>query len=292
MPDNFVGPRRDNQVSQEEFQRIAHTFSDVRMGRGDLTVDASRFDNNADREHYQQGAMDQIANMMMTHSGRGQIENMHNNVAREDDGDARRSLWGLGPEIHRHTTIQPLFGVANGTNPDGSVHYDDPGAGNHTSATLRTDNAFAAPVDGSKMSRNADGSRGEGTDVNIMWNPDTHLGARSDVILAHEMQHAIHESQGTMATGKFGSGTDTNINNFERQAVGLTRSDSPSGGHYPGDPDGCTENTYRSERNALGLGERWLPRENYSSLPGQAANDADLQTAWNRHNTSGNVPPR
>lgn len=289
MPDDFAGPRRDNQVSQEEFQRIARTFSDIRRGRGDLTIDSSGFDGaNAEAEaaDYRQGTMDAIANMMMTSGGRRQIENLHDNVARDDDGSARRSWWGLGPEQHRHTTIQPLFGTFNGS------AWVDPGSGNHTAANLRSDNAFAAPVDASRMSRNADGSRGKGTDVDIMWNPNAHLGARSDIILAHEMEHGIHESQGTMATGTLGgTGPDSTFNNFERQAVGLTRSDSPGNGHYPGDPDGCTENMYRAQRNGLGLGERWLPRESYSRLPGQAANDTDLQNAWNRHNASGNARP-
>ena len=106
------------------------------------------------------------------------------------------------------------------------------------------------------------------------------------------MEHAIHETQGTMATGQLGgTGPDQTFQNFERQAVGLTRSDSPSGGHYPGDPDGCTENTYRDERNQLGLGERWLPRTSYSTLPGQAADDAALQAAWDAHRASGDAAP-
>jgi hypothetical protein len=84
------------------------------------------------------------------------------------------------------------------------------------------------------------------------------------------------------------------IGNRERQAVGLTRGDSPTGGHYPGDPDGCTENTYRQERNALG--ERFLPRTprtQYSRLLGEAPatmSDADLQARWNTHNSGPDVP--
>ena len=37
--------------------------------------------------------------------------------------------------------------------------------------------------------------------------------------LAHEMEHAINESQCTMARNQFGSGADVNMNNFERQAA-------------------------------------------------------------------------
>jgi hypothetical protein len=305
MPDNFIGPKRDNQVTEAEYEKIAHTYSDVRMGRGDLKVDTSTFDGankDADAARYKQGAMDDIANMMMTSGGRSQIEGLHNNVKVDDKGDAEHTgFMGmgksfLGPEVHRETNIVPLFGVNGGLNAKGQTIWNDPGAGKHDWSTMRTDNGYADPVNGSKMYRDATtGARGEGTDVNIRFNPEANniggTGARSDVILAHEMNHTINETQGTMANGKQTSGPDNGVNNFERQAVGLSRTDSPGGGHFPGDPDGCSENTYRQQRNELGLGERWLPREKYNALPGQAANDADLQTAWKRQNASGNARP-
>ena len=37
--------------------------------------------------------------------------------------------------------------------------------------------------------------------------------------------------------------------------------------------------------------EQWLPRESYSHLPGQARTQAEFDTAWNRHNSSGNARP-
>lgn len=303
LPDDFVGPRRQNQVTQEEYQNIARTFSDVRRGTGDLRVDSSGFDGaNAQTEsaEYRQGTMDMIANMMMTNSGRRQINNLNNNVQMGDDGNP--VLDANGNEQHRQVTIRPLFGVDNGTRDrDGNIVWQDPGAGNHTAGNLRSDNGYAAPL-GAGSDRDASGNRGTGTNVDIIWNPGANniggQGARSDIILAHEMEHAINQSQGTQAFGTYGGTnsdgtprTDASFRNAERQAVGLTRSDSPSGGHYPGDPDGCTENTYRSERNQLGLGEQWLPREAYSHLPGQAQNQTEFDDAWNRHNASGNARP-
>jgi hypothetical protein len=295
--DDHEGPRNHNQVTQAEYERIARTFSDVRMGRGDLTLDTSGFNNAEDAQQYREGAMVNIADMMMTTAGRDQISTMSNNVLRDDNGEARTN-W-LGMEQHRHTTIQPYF--------QEEEHWWQRLGGDlfgRDASQLGTDNAFAAPVDGSAMSRNADGTRGEGTDVNIQWNPGVGLGARSDVILAHEMEHALHETQGTMARGRFsGAGPDATyvdengnvgINNFERQAVGLSRTDTPggvpAGGHYPGDPDGCTENTYREQRNQLGLGDRFLPRTDYTSLPGQAATDAELQGAWAAHRAAQPAP--
>ena len=296
MPDGFVGPTRQNQVSQQEYQNIAHTFSDVRTGRGDLHVDASGFDGPnaaAESSTYRQNSMDMIANMMMTGGGRNQINNLSHNALRDDAGALR--LDAGGKEQHHATNIVPLFGVA-GVDANGRSTMSEAGAGAHTAANLRQDNGYADAVDRSKMLRNADGTRGAGTDVNIRWNPDSNnvggQGARSDVILAHEMEHTINETQGTMATGQLGGTSgDASFQNWERQAVGLTRSDSPGSGHYPGDPDGCTENTYRQQRNDLGLGERWLPRTSYATLPGQAANEPDLNTAWTAHNSSGVAAP-
>lgn len=303
LPDDFVGPRRQNQVTQEEYQNIARTFSDVRRGSGDLRVDSSGFDGaNAKTEsaEYRQGTMDMIANMMMTSSGRRQINNLNNNVQVGDDG--KPVLDADGNEQHRRVTLKPLFGVDNGTRDrNGNIAWQDPGAGNHTTSNLRSDNGYAAPL-AAGSDRDASGNRGTGTNVDIIWNPGANniggQGARSDIILAHEMQHAINQSQGTQAFGTYGGinpdgtpRTDARFRNAERQAVGLTRSDSPSGGHYPGDSDGCTENTYRSERNQLGLGEQWLPRESYSHLPGQARNQTDFDDAWKRHNASGNARP-
>lgn len=303
MPDNFVGPRAQNQVSQAEYQQIARTFSNIRTGRGDLSIDGSGFSSNAggDRRNWEQGIQSNIADMMMTRSGRSQIESLSNNVARKDDGTARRHLWGLGPEVHHQTTITPFFGEQT-TDAAGRKQWTDPSADNRNASTLRYDNANATPQ-GDGATRVAAPTaedplhyeRGTGTDSVVRINPGSILGLRSDVVMAHELQHALHQTQGTNAPrdSNFGTGPDANIRNSERQAVGLTRSDTATGGHYPGDADGCTENTYRQERNALG--DRFLPRTQYSgsSLPGEApatTTDEQLQQIWNNHNNGPNVP--
>ncbi len=295
--DDFTGPRNHNQVSEAEYENIARTFSNVRMGRGDLTLDTSAITDNAQAQTYRDGAMVSIADMMMTTSGRQQITGLSNNVQRDDAGNARHGLPGsdpttlpfglesLLPETHRHTTIRPLF---NDTNGDGNNTNDG-----HTSADYFNGNAYAdaegaggerGAIDTSgrgKWSRDpTTGARGLGTNSTIWWNPTADVGDchRSDVILAHEMQHALHETQGTMASGTFTdpAGLDPDsgsIANYERQAVGLSRTDTATGAatgaHFPGDPDGCTENTYRSERNQLGLGDNFAQRTNYSGrMPG------------------------
>ena len=111
--EDFAGERAHNQVSQEEYERIAHTFSDVRLGRGDLTVSTAEMTDAGQEERYRDGTMSAIADMMMTTSGRSQVMGMSNNVAMDDAGNAR--LDGDGNEIHRHTTIRALY---NDTNND------------------------------------------------------------------------------------------------------------------------------------------------------------------------------
>ena len=292
--DDFTGERQHNQVSQEEYEEIARTFSNIRTGRGDLTIDSSRFSPFAgdDQEEWEQGIQANIADMMMTTDGRAQVMGLSNNVVRNDDGTAREHLWGLGPEVHHHTTIEPLFGKQNGVDSEGRTVWEDPWFWQRDASTLRDDNAFARPEGSGSRRDETTMERGSGTDSTILINPGEILGLRSDVVMAHEMQHALHQTQGTNGVGKFGgTGDDVKVNNSERQAVGLTRSDTPTGGHYPGDPDGCTENTYRQQRNDLG--DRFLPRERYGHLPGEAPatmSDADLQRKWDTHNASSNVP--
>lgn len=267
--DDFVGPRNHNQVSQEEYERIAHTYSDIRLGRGDLTVNTSEMTPGSQQEtDYRSGAMNAIADMMMTTSGRRQIMNMSNNVARDDAGNARTDA--AGNEIHHHTTIRAFYNDANG---DRNYTNDPHGPGDYYNG-----NAMATATGATIADRQRDfpkwyrdettGARGEGADSTIYWNPTAHVDDcdRADVILAHEMQHAMHETQGTMARGDYSNpgGPDDGISNYERQAVGL-----PHGGHYPGDDDGCTENTYRAERNQLGLGDNLANRDHYDGrMPG------------------------
>jgi hypothetical protein len=281
--DDFVGPRNHNQVSQQEYDQIVETYSNIRLGRGDLTIDTSAMTDPAQAATYRQGTMDQIADMLQTTSGRRQVMAMSNNTMLDDSGNARRFIgdtdvsdsWlsGFGSERHHHTTIRPLF---NDTNNNDNLTDDAHGAGDYYNANAFADAAGAHGENGAidtsgrnRWSRDASGRRGLGTDSTIWWNPTASAGsinpADSDVILAHEMQHAMHETQGTMATGTYsGPGPDNGkYANFERQAVGL-----PYPGHNPNDPDYCPENVYRAERNQLG--DNYIIRPNYDTLPGRA----------------------
>ena len=250
--DDFVGPRLPNQVSQAEYERICGMYSDIRLGRGDLTIDPSALGTPEEQQAYRDGAMGDIANMLQTQNGRDLITRMHNNTPQTD---------AAGNPVHRHTTMVPLL-AADGTRD--------------------LTNGYAAPDGpGSTRTVNADGTlgaAGAGTDVHIRYNPGVNIGDaypqlttggnnpwlgdfRSDVLLMHEMNHAMHQTAGTgdptqvTATDNPLNATDPEMANdagirrIEHQAVGL--------GRYANDP--MTENAYRAERRlvaASGTGAR------------------------------------
>lgn len=272
VPANFRGNRRANQVTQAEYDQIARTYSDIRLGRGDLTIDTSEMTPGSKQERdYRSGTMNALADMMMTRSGRAQVMGMSNNVVRGDDGRPR--LGADGHEQHHRTNIRALYQDANGddnltNDPHTAANYDNTNA----FADARGAHGEAGAIDTSgrsRWSRDTAGSRGQGTDSTIWWNPMASPGGtnRADVVLAHEMQHSLHETQGTMARGQYNvpGSPDNGINNFERQAVGLSTTDTPNA-H---DPVGLPENAYRRERNALG--DHLAMRRHYSGIfPGNA----------------------
>lgn len=271
VPDDFVGPRLPNQVTQSEYQQVAHTYSDIRLGRGDLTIDTSSIDSEAAQgsygmtpEAYRAGAMNDIASMMQTRSGRSEIEALHNNPLVSDAGEARNDFMGfelpqlpfnvdagLGNPIHHHTTMVPLLNATGGVD--------------------RT-NGYAAP-DGSGSERDAAGARGAGSDVHIRYNPGVNIGDsrpdmhgtnpwmesfRSDVLLAHEMNHAIQQTQGTgdstaVQASDDSSSTGVGIDAAYRDADGnpLRRIEHQAVGIGQSSGNEMTENAYRRERRAM-----------------------------------------
>lgn len=255
VDDDHEGPRLPNQLTQEEYQQVARDFSNIRMGRSDIEIDAS---TAAKPEEYTEGVMNDIADIMQSESGRDLIRRLGDN---EDD--------------HK-TTLQPFL-KADGT-PD------------HTNAF---ESADSSPGNGSPF---ADGRPGQGTDTSVSFNPqhdivpDANNRFRSDVVLYHELTHALHDVEGTtdmnqvqanddvlreMGQGDFFGAFDAMLNpsvgvttdapqglsRFEHQAAGL--------GLYA-DND-VSENQYRAERNQIALsgqgraGDLLMPhRETYT----------------------------
>lgn len=246
VADDFEGERLSNQVTAAEYEKICATYSDIRLGRGDLTIDASKYTSKKDQDAYKAGALTDIASLLQTESGRALVYGLHDNATQKDAD---------GNPIHRHTTLTPLL------NDDGTVDKT---------------NGYAAPEGwGGDATVNRDGTltAGEGTDVTIAYNPGVNVGEaysdywdanpwlagfRSDVILMHEGNHALMMTTG-MCDPRTVQKTDnaantkdplmaqdarSRISRTEHQAVGI--------GLYANDP--MTENAYRAERNALAEG--------------------------------------
>ena len=281
IPDDFKGERKGNMVTQAEFEATARTFSDIRLSRGDLTLDSSGFDDDSDPDNeqsdamraqaqqWEDGVMTNIADIMMTEGGRAQIQRMSRNRMVDDEGNLRRDENGKRLKSH-DVTIKPMF--RRGTTPaqqhEGNLEPVDMQAIPedsrwHDFHHLRSD-AF----------RRDSGERGLGNDSTVYFNPVVNLGGLNpDVVLAHELQHARNHTQGSMAHPV----------DRERQAMGL-----PIDGSMDHPADEFTENDYREQRNALGLGDRYLPRTTHNvdrlnPPKAEADTDAELEAAWQAH---------
>ncbi len=231
LPDDFIGPRNHNQVSQDEFDHIAHTYSDIRLGRGELTINTDGFDTRDDANRYRDAAMEDVAQMMMTTSGRRQIEQANDN---EED---------------YHTTINPYFQSSD-------------------------DKTFAG------LSGDDHAEPWAAQEGRVYYKP---VRDDSDVALAHELEHIRHFREHTRAEGTYtepyvddlGDATTLDVQNEERNTVGLTHNDPA----HPLDPDGCSENQYRFERNQLG--DHWVPRTTYGgAFPQQERDENKLAAQW------------
>ncbi len=211
VPDDFVGPRLPNQVTESEYSQIVNTYSDIRTGNSNIGFDSSNMTGDA-ATNFRGNVMNDLASMMQTPSGRAMISGMA--YGRNADGSAHS------------TTIRGI------TNPGG---------------------AQAIPT------VDANTGNGVGTNTTIEYTPGATINTapgdsvstiRSDVALYHEMVHANHMRNGTedrRVLGQAGNpapvhARDNGITSWEYQAVGL--------GHHANQP--YSENTYRSERTAMG----------------------------------------
>lgn len=209
-----------NQVNREDFAQIARTYSDIRLGRSDIELHTTGM-TPSEAERFRTDTMGDIGNLLQTDSG-------------------RELVGSLAHQPRGHTTtIQRRH-----ASPDGAD----------------TDNAEGGAPDEAPEGSYADG---HGTDAFVAYVPgdqggiiqpeasDAWLPMRSDVTLFHELVHAHHAAYGTLDQSIVENAPDLDADTYglEYQAVGL-------GDWYD---DKLTENTYRMERNAIGVanqGER------------------------------------
>jgi hypothetical protein len=209
------GPRLPNQVTRDEFHQAAHDFSDVRLGRGNLRLAPDPHATVAEADAFTNGAMVDVAAMLQTSSGRQEVSALSHN----DRGHT--------------TTIEPNLDKK-------------------TRAPLHE--AVTPPADSLNAVQNHDGTPRSGSDAHIHYNPGVEAKhSRSDVVLSHEMRHALDETHGnmdnTLVDKTDGVPQDLIVTKehppvmrYDHQALGI--------GKYTDEK--LTENHYRQERQEIG----------------------------------------
>ena len=241
--DDTEGRAAENQVTQEQFQEIARTYSNIRMGRSDIDFNTEGLDEEQ-AAAYRAGTMDDLASIMQTEGGRTLVNRLANN------------------ENDHTTTLSPLFQK----NEDGEY---DPSLGRDNT------NGFASPQGNrSDRFRVDEDTPGEGVDSRVRYNPgvdiapadadltqDQWLPWRSDVLLYHELVHSMDHTYGTMDPDRIGADGDGAIDSESGEAydAGGKRSEHRAAGLGIYADEAISENAYRAARRdigATGVGER------------------------------------
>lgn len=209
-----------NALTREEYEKVIRQYSDINLGKGDLTIDTAGM-NPADGKTFKDGAMGDVASMLQTPDGRQMLERLQNNVLKDASGKPLDPATGAPiaagqAETHRKTTI------GQSATPMGATAMWANGAD------------AANPL--------------KGTDSAVKYVPGANVNTtRSDVVLFHELRHALDETTGNinhaMVPGTSPVAADAGkYRQYEHQAVGL--------GSYAG--TAMTENSYRAQRAAIG----------------------------------------
>jgi hypothetical protein len=210
-----------NQVTQAEYEKLCNNYSDIRTGNSNLKIDAGKREGE-EAEAFRNLILGDIQSIMQTAAGRELVERL---ATAADPGGEAHTTTILGAESPGMARAGPA------TRNESTKHWLQNGIG--TSMNVRY-----AP--GEDVTR-------EGA-VNP-WFP-----MRSDVVLFHELVHAMHGVEGDMAPGlveekEAAPGDEVlpggvRIEREEYATVGL--------GDFTGDPRyAVNENAYRGERRAL-----------------------------------------
>lgn len=188
VPDNFVGPRTPNQVTQAEYDQIVNTYSDIRTGNSNVRFDNSGLTGNA-ATNFQGNVMNDMASMMQTPSGRAMLNGMA--YGKNADGTAHTmTIRGINNALGAQAIPGTEANTSNGTGTNTTIEYA-PGQ----NAVLGARSGSPVPV-------------------------------TSDTILYHEMVHANHMRSGDEDTSTLNARTavhrkDIGVRGWEYQAVGL-----------------------------------------------------------------------
>lgn len=207
--------RAPNAMTQAAFERMATTYSDIRRGFSDIKFDPGERSGDA-AAAFKTGAMTDIASIMQTPHGRALVSMLHDN--------ARGHKTTLG---------------ASATAPTAHADVDtwlDTGQGDKT---INGDGSYTP-------------GRGESTRVNYLpgvpMRPpgasEPWLPIRSDVVLYHELSHALDMTHGLGEPGTVAAPTtssDQGVRRAEYKATGLGEFKDLT----------LSENAYRRDRKRI-----------------------------------------
>jgi len=227
-PEN-AGLHAGNQITEEEFHNVARMYSDIRMGEGDLQFGSGAA---AHDPAYRAQTMDQIGRILQTSSGRQLIAGLHDTSdPLLEGGDARHAH--LRTSLDGFDVSPELSGGAHQASTlDRRAHREEGGGAGHGSdthvQTMPTDGAVTLPP----------GLALPG------WSP------RSDVVLYHELTHALHAVRGEKENGRIHAGETADDAVARAEDVGVEREEYQTvfGSGSSLDID---ENNYRRERAAI-----------------------------------------
>lgn len=242
VDENFVGPRLPNQVTQEEFDRIATLYSDIRRGNTNFQFDTAGM-TDEEAASFQTAAMGDMRKILTTSAGRDLLDDL---------------AYGDNNGNNYTTTLR------NAANP-ATANANIPAGGDW----LNTGN-------GTGSSQVVTWQAGTDFDIST-YAPDYGSAPwrdfTSDTVLFHELTHARHMRDGTVPLETDGSGNFTGFTQVgatdatipadatmpleEYNTVGL----GPGAGPY-------TENGYRAERSLV-TGTNIPQRTSYAG-PGPA----------------------
>lgn len=227
VPDDFVGPRLPNQVTQAEFQDIAATYSDIRRGQTNFQFDTAGM-TDKEAAAFQGHVMGDMSRILTTQSGRDLLNQLA--YGKNANGDA---------------VTTTLHNIAN---PTGANTTD--GAG-----------GLSAPI-GNGVGTDQIVNYTAGQDVDLGATIPDYESAQyrqfsSDTVLFHELTHAMHIQQGAVPIQTDASGNLTSIDEVGGAQATIPKDSSVFQEEYNtvglgnAAHDPITENAYRAERGLV-----------------------------------------
>jgi hypothetical protein len=237
--------KNPNDVTAAEKALYLGKFVDIQKDKTDI-----KFDAKSEPDKFKANAMNDIKAMMQTKSGRELIMKLADNTV--DTVDANGKVIKKGTK-HHTTTLSD-------TAPKGA-----PPAGQDQASTTPE---YSALTHDNKGGSNTTIAYTAGYPLNQPAEEQWAKDARSDVVLYHEMVHALNDTQGTQLTGKITaanakSSGDIGEKESEYQALG-----------YLKNPLDVGEDLYRKERKELTgtkaeIKNKYHPNQADATMPGR-----------------------